>query len=352
MSQEKQQKTYRAAIVGLGFVGAGDPVSAETLGQRVEDLDGTHAQALTAHSRVQLIAGASRDEGRRRRFGERTGVTPLYADWQQMLAEQNLDLVSVATNSPYHSEIAVACAEAGVRAILCEKPVATRLSDADRMVDTCRRHNTLLVLNHNRRWHPLWQLARQEIQRGALGEVRQVHLRWPSGRLGNIGTHFFDATRHLLGLEAQTVSGALDANVAPDCRGAQFHDPGGWGIVEFERGVKIFVDAPQTSGAPFEFRVVGDQAQLLMVGNEVRIETWNGERCSLVAAPDSPTSMDLAVDEIVHCLDTGEACRSTGEDGRAALEIILGFHASHRREGQRVPLPLKDEDRELEVLIG
>ncbi|MBI3922509.1 MAG: hypothetical protein HY318_13890, partial [Armatimonadetes bacterium] len=182
--------------------------------------------------------------------------------------------------------------------------------------------------------------------------VRQVHLRWPSGRLGNIGTHFFDATRHLLGLEAQAVSGTLDANVAPDCRGAQFHDPGGWGIVEFERGVRTFVDAPQTSGAPFEFRVVGDQAQLLVLGNEVRIETWNGERSSLAAPPDSPNSMDLAVGEIVNFLDTGNACRSTGEDGRAALEIILGFHASHRRAGQWVPLPLKGEDRELEVLIG
>ncbi len=59
---------YKAAVIGLGFIGAGDQVSGDALGQKVENLDGTHAQALAAHERVELVAGSSRDEGRRIRF--------------------------------------------------------------------------------------------------------------------------------------------------------------------------------------------------------------------------------------------------------------------------------------------
>src|SRR5262249_11877033 len=66
MSQ--REATYRAGIIGLGFIGAADQVSGDALGQRVCDLDGTHLAALSGHPRIELIAGSSRDEARRERF--------------------------------------------------------------------------------------------------------------------------------------------------------------------------------------------------------------------------------------------------------------------------------------------
>ena len=62
------KSTYRAGIIGLGFIGGGDQVSGDALGQQVGDLDGTHLAALSSHPRVDLVAGSSRDEGRRLRF--------------------------------------------------------------------------------------------------------------------------------------------------------------------------------------------------------------------------------------------------------------------------------------------
>lgn len=58
-----------------------------------------------------------------------------YSSWREMLGSEDLDIVSVATYSPWHAEITIACAEAGVRAVICEKPITTRLSDADRVID-------------------------------------------------------------------------------------------------------------------------------------------------------------------------------------------------------------------------
>ena len=115
--------TYRAGIVGLGFIGGADQVSGDALGQRVVDLDGTHFDALSNHPRVNIVAGSSRDAGRRERFVQRTEAA-VYADWKEMLAKEALDVVSVATYAPVHAEITVACAEQEIRAIYCEKPIS------------------------------------------------------------------------------------------------------------------------------------------------------------------------------------------------------------------------------------
>jgi predicted dehydrogenase len=327
-------------------------VSGDAIGQRVENLDGTHAQALARHPSVRLVAGSSRDEGRRRRFEQRLGVSRTYRDWRQMLADQKLDIVSIATNSPFHAEITIACAEAGVRAILCEKPIATRLRDADRAIQVCREHRALLVINHNRRWHPLWRLVRDELHGGAIGTIHGAYVQWPSGRLGNVGTHLFDVLRMVLRAEAVAVSGMLDPVVGPDCRGPQFHDPGGWGIVAFSDGTKAFVQAGQLAKLPLQVRIVGSDGQLTARPDGAVIERWSGGMRELKPAPTSHSSVDRAVEEIVQCLKRGGSPSSTGEDGLAAMEVIIGLHVSHRLRGQWVELPIRGRDRDLEVRIG
>ena len=121
---------YRAAVVGLGFIGGGDQVSGDAIGgQQVSNLDGTYAGALAKNPRIQLVAGSSRDAGRLDRFAQRTGART-HADWREMLDKENTYIVSVATYAPFHADITIACAKKGVRVIYCEKPVATRLADA------------------------------------------------------------------------------------------------------------------------------------------------------------------------------------------------------------------------------
>ncbi len=345
-------ETLRAAVIGLGFIGAADQISGDAIGQQVKNLDGTHAQALQAHPRVELVAGSSRDEGRRARFEERTGCRNTYADWREMLAAEQLDIVSIATNSPYHAEIAIACAEAGVRAVLCEKPIATRLSDADRVIEACKQHGTVLAINHLRRWNPMWIAARDELASGAVGNIEHLTAHWTSGRLGNIGTHVFDACRMLLRADPVAVSGRLDPVVPPDCRGLEYHDPGGWGIVEFSNGVKGYVHAAAEARAPIRVCIVGSEGQMTVRRDDARVELWSGERRDIQVQADRPTSLELAVRELVECLKDGRQPACTGEDGRAALEVTIGFHVSDRLCGAWVPLPITGDDRDYEVPIG
>lgn len=346
------RRRFKAAVIGLGFIGAGDPIAGQAIGQSVAGLDGTHAQVFAEHPQVELVSGADLDAGRRSRFEQRQGLSRTYADYREMLAVEKPDIVSVATHAPLHADMVIAAAEAGARAVLCEKPLATRLSDGDRAVQACRARGVMVSVNHSRRWHPLWNGVRDEIRGGAIGVVHHAVAHWPTGRFGNVGTHLFDVLRLLLGVEAVGVSGVLDPVVPADCRGPQYHDPGGWGVVAFSGDIKAFIDASQSAKFPLAVRVVGSLGQVMVRGAEARFELWAGGERTFSPPKTASSSLALALDEIVRCLAGGGESSSTIEDGLAALEMIVGFHVSSRLRGQWVPLPVAGADRDLEVRSG
>jgi predicted dehydrogenase len=336
---------YRAGIIGLGFIGGADQASGDAIGQVVANLDGTHAEALSGHPRVRLVAGSSRDAGRRERFAARTGART-YADWQEMLEQEALDVVSVATYAPSHAEIAVGCAARGVRAIYCEKPMATTLRDADRMLAACDAAGALLVINHQGRFNPNYRALRDRIAEGGLGDLTSVSLRWGAGRFGNVGTHKFDAVELLTGRHITAVSGTLDLAGKPDCRGPAFHDPGGWGVLRLEGGLMGVVDATDYATAPARIEINGTLGTASSGRDEVTIELHDGRREVWPSRRSERTSMDRAVDEIVDWLATGAPFPYPASGAARALEVIVAFHVSHAHRAQWVDLPLAGADRD------
>ncbi|MCC7261694.1 MAG: Gfo/Idh/MocA family oxidoreductase [Candidatus Latescibacteria bacterium] len=342
---------YRAGIIGLGFIGAADQVSGDALGQRVEDLDGTHLVALDRHPQVRVVAGSSRDAGRRQRFAQRTGAET-YASWQEMLESERLDIVSVATYTPTHEPITLACAAAGVRAVYCEKPVAPTLEAGDRMLRACEEAGALLVFNHQRRFNPNYQRLRDLVAGGGLGALTSVNAQWGSGRLGNVGTHIFDAIGMVTGCRAEAVAGTLDLAGKPDCRGADFSDPGGWGTVRLQGGPMVVIDAPDYSRAPFVIAFNGSEGRALVGGNEFRLEYWDGRRECWPSAVTEVSSMDRGVQEIVSWLDRGGPFSYPAAESLHALEIVVAFHLSHARNSAWVELPLSGAERQLVIQSG
>ena len=341
-------KTHLAGIIGLGFMGAGDQVSGDRLGQQVRDLDGTHAAALARHPSIRLVAGSSRDPGRRERFAQRTGAA-VFADWRDLLAHEHLSIVSIATYAPQHADMAVACFEHGVRVVYCEKPIATRLADADRMLAAARQAGGLLVINHNRRFNPNYRRLRDLIARGELGTLTSVSLQWSSGRLGNIGTHVFDACRMITGRRIEAVATVLDLAGRADCRGSEFHDPGGTGLLRLEGGLMATVDARDFARVPLQITVNGTLGRAVTGRKDVAIEYWDGRREEWPAPDPAQSSMDHAVAEIVAWLESSTALPYDVEEAAQTLEAIVACHASHARHGSWIDLPLKGPDRDIEI---
>lgn len=341
----------RAGIIGLGFIGGADQVSGDALGQLVVDLDGTHVDALSKNKHIELVAGSSRDPGRRQRFEKRTGKRT-YAEWHEMLQRERLHVVGIATYAPTHAEIAVACVDHGVRAIYCEKPIATRVADAERMLAACDKVGALLAINHNRRFNPNNRRLRDLIAGGGLGKLTSANLQWGTGRLGNVGTHMIDALLMLTGCKIEAVSGMLDLTGRPDCRGPEFRDPGGWGLLKLEGGLMATVDAADEAKLPASITLNGTLGRAVAGGGDVHIIFNDGRQESWPAPTDGLTSMDRAVEEIVAWLEKKVPFPYPAGDAVRTLEAIVAFHVSHERRATWVELPLGAEDRQREVQSG
>ncbi len=129
-----------------------------------------YAEIYRALPQTDLVAIAEWNPERRKVVGERFGVKALFRDADALLKEVVPDLAAIITPTKYMADGVVACAEAGVKGVQTDRPFAARLSDADRMIETCKRRGTVL--------------AGGALER-ANWEVEEAGRRLASGELGN-----------------------------------------------------------------------------------------------------------------------------------------------------------------------
>ena len=124
-------KKYRVAVVG----GAG------TWGR-------FYLRAYANHPDCEIVALVDRARDRRGAFADRYGVKTVFDTVDELFAVEVPDIVSIILPVGHNSETVIACAEAGVKAVSCEKPIAVELSQADEMVRTCRERGNCLRLRN------------------------------------------------------------------------------------------------------------------------------------------------------------------------------------------------------------
>jgi predicted dehydrogenase len=158
----------------------------------------------------------------------RLGFEEASTSWERTILRDDIDIVDICTPGDSHAQIAIAAAEAK-KAILCEKPLANDLAEAERMAAAVKKAGVVNMVCHNYRRCPAVTLAKQVIDEGKLGQVhhyRGVYLqdwivdpnfprvwrlekaRAGSGSLGDILSHTMDLSRYLVG-EPVEVSGLL-----------------------------------------------------------------------------------------------------------------------------------------------
>ncbi len=336
--------SYRVGIVGLGRVASTiqDEVAGYA-GRMLLPYSHTHAYAAVPQTRVCAVADidAQRTTAYAERWQPEFGGIAAYTSYEEMLQAEDLDIVSVCTHAPLHAPVTLAAAQAGVKAVFCEKAIATSLAEADAMIDACDAHNVKLVINHTRRWDPFYETALALVQEGRIGNVRTVAAHF-AGALVHTGIHWLDAMLLFSRSTPAWVAGSL----APGADTAR--DAGGAASVGFHNGVTGFIDGQ--SGPVFEIDVIGTAGRLRLSNSDVEFFTFDSATRTLVERPFplvayAHSGMQGAVAEIVRCIEEDRPSRSDGRVGRAALEVALAVYASHASSGARVALPLAERDR-------
>ncbi len=122
---------------------------------------------------AELVAVASRSQERAQAFADRHGIPRAYGGYGQILGDDEVDVLYVATPHPQHEAVALAAAAAG-KAVLVEKAFTATVAGAERVIDAVRREQVFAMEAMWTRFQPAVVKIRELVADGAIGEVRQV----------------------------------------------------------------------------------------------------------------------------------------------------------------------------------
>ena len=283
------------------------------------------------------------------------GDIPTYHDYSQMLGEIQPDLLCIATRQTMHADQIELAVEAGVRGILCDKPLATSLAEMDRIVAACREVPLLLALD--RRWMPRYCALRELVANGVIGEVTSATA-YALSNLINHGCHSYDAILGLAGdVEPVWVSGLVDDVSAepPDSR--QRMDPVGNAQIGLANGAALYVTPNgRHENAGLTFEVAGENGRLFLLDDANESYLWAaadqaGARLRPLDLPEEtePWPAGTAmVSDLVQAAQTGGRTACDIEHIRRATEIGFAIHGSSMQGGAKVDLPFAERSFRIE----
>jgi predicted dehydrogenase len=345
-------KNYRAAVIGCSRMGGF--IDNEVVGARKHVPPYSHGAGFFACTRTDLVACADPRIDVMEKFGELYHIPKArqYTDYREMIAAENLDIVSVATQPEPRAEIVIYAAEHGIKAIYAEKAMAASLPEAQAMVEALTQKGVFFNLGTNRRWSVLYDKMKEVIDSGELGALKTLIV-YNNGTLFNTGSHTLDL---LLRLNSdhpvKWVQGYLPNAEGMIDGGTLYEDPLGEGFFEFANGVRgvalitprgLEVEAICENGT---ITALNDGIEFL-IRKKIPIDGSN--RLSLETVEtleiDPQSSTLKLIEDLVHALDTGEPTRCGPQVAYAGMELIFGLIESHRNQGARVAMPVKSDLR-------
>ncbi len=225
----------RVGVIGLGFAGT------------------THLDAFTALPGATVVALAGQEEPRLHELGASRGVQHLYRDWEELVARDDLDVVSIGVPNHLHHPIALAALNGG-KHVFCEKPLATTGDLAQEMSDAAAANDRVLEIAFNHRRRADVQFLAQHLREDDLGGIYHARAMWRrrsgipgigswftnasmagGGPMIDLGSHVLDIALHLLGEpRVTTVSAVAYGELGKAGRGGSSYASTTGGTATFE----------------------------------------------------------------------------------------------------------------------
>lgn len=356
------EQSLRVGVVGLGFAGT------------------THTRAYQQVPGVEVVALAGLEADRLAVMGAEYNIPHLYADWQDLMARDDLDVVSVCTPNFLHAPIAIAALEGG-RHVLCEKPLARTSAEAEAMVQAATRAGRVLHTAFNHRERGDVQTLKRFIEEGVLGHIYYAKASWMrrtgipgvgswftskemagGGPLIDLGVHVLDQALYLLGepaiasVTASTYNELGSRGRGMRTRGSKKMQVGSGFEVEdlataFIRttdGTTLLLEASWAVEGDFD-----DDFSLAMYGvdggaeMDVKRYGWQDTLRIFTSVADSPVEIQpesvqggghqAVVSKFVETIRSGEWSGHTGQEGLNRARIVEACYTS-AREGREVTL--------------
>jgi predicted dehydrogenase len=321
----------------------------------------------------EVVAVASPTPGRARALADRHGISGAYRDYREMLAEPDIEMVTIAAPNHLHAGMVRHAAEAG-KHVICEKPLCLTLDEADQMIDICRTKGVLLLYGEELLFTPKYLKAKAMADEGAFGRIHLItqcerhpgpHAPWFRDLRQAGGGVFMDMGCHGVAfcywfLGRSPVATVYCQMNAQEPAGEDALEDNSLCILEFENGAVGLVENSWTRAGGMDDRIevygsrgltMGD----LHMGNALPTYSETGYGYAGEKAPGTKGWSYPVYDELYNygmpqelahfarCVRGVDQPITTGEDGRAVLEVLLAGYAS-AGEGCKVALPFRPKN--------
>jgi len=373
LGSTKRQKRFRVAV--FGSTGRGD---------YGHDIDTVWMDI----PETEIIAVADNSAEGRERARARLRAPFAYSDYRELLKREKPEVVAIAPRwVDQHRDMALACADSGVRGVLIEKPLAPDLREADEMVAACEKTGMKMAIAYQTRYSPRIEVVKRILDEGKLGDLLELRARGKEdGRGGGedlavLGTHLFDLMRYLAGNPqwcfARVTDGAESVGKKHIRKGSEGLGPlagdaisAVYGFNGTTTGTFATHRARQSPGARFGLSLYGTRG-VLSIGTgtlpPVQIledpswtlfqsgGKWQPVTSAGIGMPEPLTDSShragnrLIAQDLLRCIESGKQPRASVYDGRAALEMVMAVYESHRKSAA-VNFPLAERRNPLELL--
>jgi D-apiose dehydrogenase len=303
---------------------------------------------------AQLVAICDRSEERQKIAGDQFDIAARYTDAAQMLAEEKLDFVDIATTAPSHRALAEMAAQHGL-AVICQKPLAPTLYDAKAIVAACAKVNVPLMVHENFRWQSPIQKVKRVLDAGTIGDVFWGRVSFRSAYdvfsgqpylaegerfiVEDLGIHALDIARFLFG-DANAVS-AVIKRVNPKIKGEDVATI----LLDHGEGVASVVDCSYATQNEEELfpqtllEIDGTRGSLRLRSNYQLQVTADGRTTQTDVSPpllpwasrpwhNIQESVALIEQHWVDCLLEGREPQTSGRDNLKTFALVEAVYQS------------------------
>ena len=330
MNDEIQPPT--AAVVGLGRMGLRHLQVLCELGMKISGLsDINRASAIAAGQSYAPEAA-------------------IYENAADMLQDRMPEAVVIATTADSHKDLVLAAVGNGAKWILCEKPMAVSLEEANSMTAACAEAGVKLAINHQMRFMPNYFRIKELIGTEGLGALASIVVSGSNFGLAMNASHFFEVFRYITDENATVVFADFEDDIVANPRGPQFEDRSGRLIAKNSNGQAIYIDFSVNAGWGLSVAYICRYGQIHVdeLGGEVRVYERQPEyrdlpttrygmphmtRIDHIPPTDATAPTRALWDAMLNDRDFPGA-----SEGRHALECIIAAHLSHEQGGKWVSL--------------
>ncbi len=302
----------------------------------------------TTNSQVTALVSGHRDKAERLadQYGVPHSSIYSYDDFDRIAENKAVDAVYVALPNSMHAEYTIRAAKAG-KHVLCEKPMAASVADAEAMIAACKAANVKLMIAYRCHYEPTNLKAVQLIRQGALGQVQAIESQFGfniapgewrlnrklagGGPLYDVGIYSLNACRYLTGEEPAHIA-AFASVIDHDGRFNEVEENVSW-TMKFPSG--IVASCNTTYGAPMEgfFRVHGSKGTLEAAPafnyDGLRlIADFAGTHIDEPNPAKDPYQFTAQAEHFSHCIQNGLAPKTPGEEGLRDMRYIAQIYHS------------------------